>query len=460
MYFGDSRPEDAAVDGVMAAIYQRLDDHVFDSDNPYDIDAGLEQLTERMHREREQSRLMAGAALPSRTSGLATELPSSEVSESVIEAGIRLSLVTNRRSYFFFGGILALAVMTICLLAFGHLPPPVAAAIAAVNGVVAAAGAWIHHSSAPAFRPGRSDSQAVTNIPRDASSATRAAETAQRARASLAARQEAERIWQDSPDRAGFGEYLRYMAVKSPLEHTADEAQRHLGQLSEQVDYHQSQYRDARLPSAGYRILVLTGLVSFLAVAVLGISLNYLIFRGLHPTGTMVVPLSQACLAVLGIAAGSVIMFGANRRHLLPPQMSSFFRRVVVVGGALLAACIAAYLTVIAPDRLSAGALAFSEIPLSEVAVLGVELLMLHFARYRRERARREHQQAQDAVQQADARFIAELTHILITHGHGEESVRKILTHAARFSASAMQRPDTAATPSPVRDPVDSGAAD
>jgi hypothetical protein len=75
MYFGDSRPEDEAVDGVMAAIYQQLDDHVYDSDTPYDIDAGLEQLTERMRREREQPRPVAGAALSSSRTDLSSELP-------------------------------------------------------------------------------------------------------------------------------------------------------------------------------------------------------------------------------------------------------------------------------------------------------------------------------------------------------------------------------------------------
>ena len=62
MYFGDSRPEDEAVDGVMAAIYQQLDDHVSEDDTPYDIGTGLEQLRERMRRGGKQPRLGTGAA--------------------------------------------------------------------------------------------------------------------------------------------------------------------------------------------------------------------------------------------------------------------------------------------------------------------------------------------------------------------------------------------------------------
>jgi type II secretory pathway pseudopilin PulG len=338
---------------------------------------------------------------------------------------------------------------------------------------------------------------------REAAAAARAADEAQRKRDALAAQQQAELLWNNSPDRAGLREYLRYIAqVKMRLEHAVDERQRRHDQRVEQVQHHLSGYRDNKLPSAAYRLLVLIGLIFFLAVFVLGIALDYLIFRGLHPSGTMILPLGLACLAVLGITVGSIMMLGAARHQLLH-SATPYFQRVVMVGGAILAVGVATYMAVIAPnrsypageakiaaaeqtlqadqsaqppvgqqvitldqtavtqakanlahaqqvDRLSAAALAFIEIPLSEAAVLGGELAMLYTAIFRRERARQAQQQAASALQQANARFMAQLTQVLVDHGHDEEAVRRILTRFARMNTPVSGQLTSGAVPTPA----------
>ena len=274
----------------------------------------------------------------------------------------------------------------------------------------------------------------------------------------------------------------------------ADEAGRRLAQYSQQVEHHLSRYPRNERPSTRYRLVVLAGLVLFLGAIGLATTLDFLIFRGLHPTGTVLLPFGLACVAVMGITVGSVIMFGAKRHDLVPRDVSDYYRRVIILGGALLALCVAGYMVAIAPnrsapagqaaitraeqvlqadesavppsssqliavdqqavtqakanlaraqqvDRLSAAALAFVEIPLAEAAVLGGELLMLYAAIARRERARQEEQQAKDAVARADDRFVAELTQILINHGHNEESVRRIIDRVNAMNPSSSGQP-------------------
>jgi hypothetical protein len=327
---------------------------------------------------------------------------------------------------------------------------------------------------------------------RAAAEARRRAEEQSRQRA-LDARRRVELIWRNSPDRAGVGEYLRYLAVRAPLDQAASEAEFRHGQRSDQVDQVIARYPGGRYPSTRYRLVVLAGFAFFLGVFALAITLDYLIFRGLHPAGTMLLPFALACLAVMGITVGSIILLGAKRHDLLPDNISDYYRQVIILGGGLLAACIAGYMVFIAPnrsypageaaiikaeqvlqadqsaqppptrqlldvdlaavsqararlaraqqvDRLSAGALALVEIPLSEAGVLGGELLILYAAVARRKRARREHQRAQDAVARADARFIAELTQILISHGHNEESVRRIIDRVSAMNAAPNGR--------------------
>lgn len=329
---------------------------------------------------------------------------------------------------------------------------------------------------------------------RSAAAAERQAAQEEREQRATEARQQIELLWRNSPDRAGVGEFLRFLAIRTRLDQAANEAGRRLEQFTGQVNHCLSRYPGGKLPSARYRLVVTAGVVLFLGVFALAITLDYLIFRGLHPTGSMVLPFALACLAVVGITVGSVVMFGARRHDLLPENISTYYRQVIVLGGGLLAVCIAAYMMVIAPyrsypageaaitkaeqvlqadqsavppasqqllsvdetavsqaranlshaqavDRLSAGALALVEIPLSEAAVLGGELLVLYLAIARRERARQAHQQAEDEVERANSRFIAELTQILINHGHNEESVRRITDRVSAMNAAQNGRP-------------------
>jgi hypothetical protein len=323
---------------------------------------------------------------------------------------------------------------------------------------------------------------------RSEAAVARAGEQSLRKREALAARQRAELVWNDFPDRAGLSEYLRYLAkIKLPLEHRADEALRHYDHQVERERRHLAGYHDGKLPSVPYQLIVLVALVLFPFISGLGVALDYLIFRGLHPTGSFVLPFGLACLAVTGISVGSIIMLGAMRHNLLPHSTMPYFRRVVTLGGAMLAMGIAVYMILIAPnrsypagqakinnaeqvlqadrnaippasqqainadqaaitqaqanlahaeevDRASAAALAFIEIPLSEGAVLGGELLLLRLAMIRRERARREHRHAADAVVRADARFMAELTQMLVSRGHDEEAVGKMRSRFARMN--------------------------
>jgi hypothetical protein len=140
---------------------------------------------------------------------------------------------------------------------------------------------------------------------RAAAKARRQAAEERRQRA-LDAQHRVELIWRNSPDRAGVGEYLRYLSVRTPLDQAASEAQRRLGQRSDQVDHVLARYPGGRHPSTRYRLVVLAGFAFFLGAFALGITLDYLIFRGLHPTGTMLLPFALACLEPRPRQAGRV----------------------------------------------------------------------------------------------------------------------------------------------------------
>ena len=157
--------------------------------------------------------------------------------------------------------------------------------------------------------------------------------------AQLAAQQERERLWREEPDRAGLPEWLNFgHAVQLPLQHASDEAGRLHGQREEHVQQRRSEHRDGKPVTAAYKVIVLAGLAAFVFAGLLGIALDYLIFRGLHPTGTVVLPLALACLAVLGITVGSVVFMSAWRHGLLASSTIPYVRRVVTFGGVILAA--------------------------------------------------------------------------------------------------------------------------
>ena len=307
----------------------------------------------------------------------------------------------------------------------------------------------------------------------------------------LAEQQRIDDLWRQHPALAGLGEWLRYEHHRqTPLVQEAQEAERILQQRDEQVrSYAAHSHGGDGHVAGGYRILVLAGLVLFLVTFTVGIILDYLIFRGLHPNGTRLIPFGLACLAVFGITIGSILFLGAGRHRLLPASATSYVRHVVMLGGAMLAAGVALYMTAIAPnrslpagqariqaaqraldrdrsavprvssqvltqdqhavaqaqaalsraqtvDRLSAGTLAVLEIPLAEAAVLGAELLMLDLARRRREQARKARQEAADELARANARFSAELVAILISKGHGEEVIHQIRQRLSNLAAA------------------------
>jgi len=195
------------------------------------------------------------------------------------------------------------------------------------------------------------------------------------------------------------------------------------------------------------RLLAGTGLLAFIVVFALGTTLDFSVFRSLQPTGTELLPFGLACVAMIGISVGSVLLFGTNRHHLLPESVTPYYRQVAISGGGILAVGIAGYMIMIAPNlsiasgsahvvaaqeqlaehelaipppgraviaadiaavtqakaamahaqvigRVSVAALAGVQIPLSEAAVLGGEMLMSDAAAMRRKRARNAHRRA------------------------------------------------------------------
>jgi hypothetical protein len=369
---------------------------------------------------------------------------------------------------------------------------------------------------------------AVPAVPEAARAAAAQRERARQRRADDRQRREQEererirqarQIWLDAPDRAGFREYQQYEAqVRTPLQQASDEAARQFTQLDEAAARHQARFHDGEPPRAGYQLIVLAGLAVFVAVFILGLTLDYLIFRGLHPTGAVALPFGLACVAMIGITVGSVLLFGAKRHHLVPESATPYFRRMAILFGGMLAVGIVGYMAFIAPnrsylnlepaividqealtaaqhsvpaappgvaqadatqlanaqarlnraedvDRASALALGAIEIPLSEVAVLGGEVLIFRILLVRRERARREQQDTADAVAQADARFIAALTAQLVANGHDEQEIQQTLArvrrlgkmladHAGAGAAAPGSGPGPAPGPGPMPGPA------
>lgn len=320
--------------------------------------------------------------------------------------------------------------------------------------------------------------------------AARAAEAAQ------ARQQELERLWREFPETAGAGEVLTYRAqAQVALQQRHEDSQRTSAQRDARARRLRQNVKNGDPVTAGYRLRILAGLALFLIVAGLGIWLDFLIFRGLHPTGTALFPFALACVAVIGISVGSVLFIDAARQHLLDAAATPYTRRVIALAGIMLASGIAVYMTVIAPyrsyrageaailtaqrqlaadkslitagvpgadgsaqraklieadrqqvaqaranlaraqqvDRWSAGVLAVLDMPLSEAAFLGAELLLLDMAVFRAGLARRRWQQAADARQQADAAFVDALYQVLVRHGHtnADELIPRIIARVS-----------------------------
>ena len=322
---------------------------------------------------------------------------------------------------------------------------------------------------------------------REAAVAARAAEAERQRQRQEHERQETERIWRETPDLAGLGEYLRYQhRMQTPLRHKVEAAEQQYSQRAQDVTARQPALRDGKPVTTPYRVLVFVGLGLFLAVFALAMALDYLIFHGLHPKGTWVLPLGLATLAVVGITVGSVVLLGGTRHRLIPENITPYGKRVVLVGAGLLVGGIVIAMAVIAPnrsylggqeqintavrqlsldqtaqppvgpdvisadnaaitqakanlaraeqvDRLSAIVLALIEIPLSEAAILGAELLLFDAAVRRRDSAQQELAAAKQKLEGAQIFFMSELARILVAHGHDEDAVRQMRERYARL---------------------------
>lgn len=310
--------------------------------------------------------------------------------------------------------------------------------------------------------------------------------------------EEAQRIWRDAPDLGVLREYERYEAhVRTPAQQQADESGRQLSAVDAAVMRHEGTFRGGRRPGVAYQGVLLLALLGFLAVLVLGVALDYLIFRSLRPSGlgNALVSAALASLAMVGVSVGSVVAIGAERHHLLPDGMTEYARRVTRLAGAMLAIGLVAFVAMIAPyrsqltwqpviaadkqavqqatfnantapdaqarqgyettlqdakaqlsadqeslsrassvDRGSALVLGTVEIFLAEGAILGGEVLALRILLARKERARKANQAALDAVAQGDAQFVAQLTTQLTAHGHDQDAVRAGLARVRELS--------------------------
>jgi hypothetical protein len=342
---------------------------------------------------------------------------------------------------------------------------------------------------------------ACQGVARLAAALARRDADAEQTRQDAASRKQAlAQLWTGNPETAGVGETLTYQArLRAGLLRQAQAQHRDAAHRDSQVQQRERHIRDGNPVTPGYQLRVLAGLVLFLAVSVLGIGLDYLIFRGLHPTSTWLLPFALACLAVIGITAGSVLFLGATRHHLVPANATPYVRRVVALAGALLAAAITVYMIMIAPyrsapagearinllqqqlasdrseilagggsdsqlviadkmalakartdlaqaqrvDRWSAAMLAVLDIPLSEAGLLGAELLLLDLAMFRRERTQRQAQQADDAIQEADSAFIGALHEVLTRHGHtnADELIPRVIARASQLGLGATPLP-------------------
>ena len=84
-------------------------------------------------------------------------------------------------------------------------------------------------------------------------------------------------------------------------------------------------------------------------------------------------------------------------------------------------------------DQLSAATLAFLEIPLTEGAVLGAELLIFDLARRRREQARQMAREIEGETGAAEAQFANDLMGVLVARGHDETVIPHIMRRMQRW---------------------------
>ena len=215
----------------------------------------------------------------------------------------------------------------------------------------------------------------------------------------------------------------------------------------------------------------------FLAAFVVAIMLDHSIFAGTH----VAMPWALAWVAVTGMTISSLVLLGGRRRHqLLPEDLTGYWRYVFMLGAGALVVGFTLYMASLAPnrsiaadqpqitlqtsgslprtrrryrrhphwsrprisnshdrasmqqaenvDRLSAAGLAVIEMLLAEGAVLGGEVVALRLAQSRSHQALRARDKAAGEIQLADDNFVQQLMTVLVTAGHDETVVRRIIS--------------------------------
>jgi hypothetical protein len=325
---------------------------------------------------------------------------------------------------------------------------------------------------------------------RAAAAARREQERERQKREAEEAREERERIWRDEPGNAVLRERLTFQArVGDRLDHAFREAKFKYDQLDGAIQRHGGDFHKgpAGRPGLAYQIVVLTLLGVAVAVFVLGAILDFLIFRGLHPGGSVLIPVGLSGVVIIAVMVGSFLAISAQRHGLIPATWNEYFTLFARLFGAALAVSAVACMIYYAParsyladqgniakdqalveqlahavapdaaaqqantaalqaakdqldsdettlhkaqvlDRVSAGVLGALEIPLTEVAILGGQLIAFRILLRRREEARQEQDDAATVRVQAENQFVATMNATLMQFGHDHRAYGEGLT--------------------------------
>jgi hypothetical protein len=332
---------------------------------------------------------------------------------------------------------------------------------------------------------------------RVAAAARRKEERERQQREAEEAREERERIWRDEPGNAVLRERLTFQArAGDRLNHAIREAKLKVDQIDGAIQRHEGDFRKGPggRPGLAYQIVVLTLLGVAVAVFVLGAILDFLIFRGLHPGGSVLIPVGLSGVVIIAVMVGSFLAISAQRHGLIPASWNEYFTLFARLFGAALAVSAVACMIYYAParsyladqgniakdqalvaqlthavapdaaaqqasaaalqaakdqlasdettlhkaqllDRVSAGVLGALEIPLTEVAILGGQLIAFRILLRRREEARQEHDDAATVRVQAEDQFVATMYTTLTRFGHDHRAYGEGLTRLRDLNA-------------------------
>ena len=302
-----------------------------------------------------------------------------------------------------------------------------------------------------------------------------ARKAAEQRAAELAA--EAGRRMRDTPDIALLPDFLRFVAqIRRPRQLAYEEADREYGRRQQMVKRIKSRHFGGKRPKISYECIFLAAIPVFLAAFVVAIMLDHSIFAGTH----VAMPWALAWVAVTGMTISSLVLLGGRRHQLLPEDLTGYWRYVFMLGAGALVVGFTLYMASLAPnrsiaadqpqitaderilaqdqaqvppapalvttahqqlihdqasmqqaenvDRLSAAGLAVIEMLLAEGAVLGGEVVALRLAQSRSHQALRARDKAAGEIQLADDNFVQQLMTVLVTAGHDETVVRRIIS--------------------------------